>query len=160
MHTLLKAAAFAPKLGKHASSGETPSHSHSALDQFALLRQMVPTARRSSRVTSRPLRKLSDYQKAARQKDPVKAKAKQRFVTGLRQCMIGTKTGTKLILLATDTERSQELDAQLSAHHHRSFQKEASPYHLCPESTTAAKGMSSQHAPELCGHLRPARPRS
>tara|TARA_A100001035_G_C27569662_1_gene402538 strand:- start:250 stop:702 length:453 start_codon:yes stop_codon:yes gene_type:complete len=77
---------------------------------------MVPTAPEELQGHIKAMmRKLSDYQKAARQKDPVKAKAKQRFVTGLRQCMIGTKTGTaKLILLATDTERSQELDAQLS----------------------------------------------
>ena len=61
------------------------------------------------------MRKLSDYQRAAREKDPIKAKSKQRFVTGLRQCLIAIKAGAaKLVLLAVDTERSNELDTQLS----------------------------------------------
>ena len=59
--------------------------------------------------------RLAEIQTAARLKDPLKAKSKQRFVTGLRQCLIGTRAGlAKLVLVAPDTETSEELDSRLA----------------------------------------------
>jgi ribosomal protein L7Ae-like RNA K-turn-binding protein len=61
------------------------------------------------------LSKLAGFQAAAKAKDPLKAKSRLRFVTGLRQCHVSARAGMcKLLLLAPDTEASAALDGKLA----------------------------------------------
>ena len=61
------------------------------------------------------LSSLADFQERAEAKDPVKAKAKPRFVIGLKQVLNGVKSKrARLVLLAPDTEASDELDKKIN----------------------------------------------
>ena len=65
-------------------------------------------------LTKALLMALARFQSNALEKDAVKAKGDPRFVMGLKQCTNGVKSGrARLVLLASDPEASEALDAKI-----------------------------------------------
>lgn len=57
---------------------------------------------------------LATFQRRMREKDPIKAKSKIRFVVGMKQVINASKAKkVKLILLAPDTEIMEDIDKKM-----------------------------------------------
>lgn len=57
---------------------------------------------------------LATFQQRAKEKDPLNAKRKERFLLGIKQAINCVKSGrARLLLLAPDTEESDTLDSKL-----------------------------------------------
>jgi ribosomal protein L7Ae-like RNA K-turn-binding protein len=58
---------------------------------------------------------LATFQRRLKEKDPIKAKSKLRFVVGMKQVINACKAKkVKLVLLAPDTEVIEDIDKKLS----------------------------------------------
>lgn len=109
--SIFTAAKMAPRLPKK----EYCDPKVFSFDELTQAAAIVPVAdAETEEMLKNLLKQLSKFQQAAHEKDPTKAKMRQRYVSGLKQSINGCKSGSaKLVVLSRDTESSKELDKKL-----------------------------------------------